>query len=78
MELLLIASLMLASGLFGAYITRLHALNELKKKQEVLNHCVESLSRAIRLNDQMLHMLDGASFDEAAVLADLDAMWRSK
>lgn len=77
MEMLEITVLMLISGLLGAAITRLHAQSQLKAKQKVLNDCIISLSRAIRLNDQMLYMLDGKSFEEANMLADLDAIWRA-
>lgn len=77
MEMLEIAVLMFISGLLGAAITRLHAIRQLKAKQVVLNDCIISLSRAIRLNDQMLYMLDGKSFEEANTLADLDAIWRA-
>ena len=77
MEMLEITVLMVISGFVGAAITRLHALRQLKAKQKVLNDCIVSLSRAIRLNDQMLYMLDGKTFEEANTLADLDAIWRA-
>ena len=77
MEMLEITVLIVISGLLGAAITRLHALRQLKAKQKVLNDCIVSLSRAIRLNDQMLYMLDGKTFEEANQLADLDAIWRA-
>lgn len=77
METLEIAMLMVISGLLGALITRVHALRQLNAKQTVLNDCIISLSRAIRLNDQMLYMLDGKPFDEANLLAELDEIWRA-
>jgi hypothetical protein len=44
----------------------------------MLDHCFTSLSRAVKLNDQMLHMINGMNFDEAALQAELDEMWRAK
>lgn len=78
MELLSVASLMLASAMAGVYFTREHALNQLYKNQEMLDDCVASLTRAIKLNDQMFHMIDGKTFEQAALLADLDEIWRTK
>jgi hypothetical protein len=77
MELLLIASLMLASAMSGVYFTRQQALKQLNEKQKMLDHCFTSLSRAVKLNDQMLHMINGMNFDEAALQAELDEMWRA-
>ena len=78
MELLLIASLMLASAMAGVYFTREQALKQLNEKQEMLDHVFTSLSRAVKLNDQMLHMINGMNYDEAALQAELDELWRSK
>jgi hypothetical protein len=78
MELLLIASLMLASAMAGVYFTREQALKQLNEKQEMLDHVFTSLSRAVKLNDQMLHMINGMTYDEAALQAELDELWRSK
>jgi UPF0716 family protein affecting phage T7 exclusion len=78
MELLLIASLMLASAMAGVYFTREQALKQLNEKQEMLNHVFTSLSRAVKLNDQMLHMINGMNYDEAALQAELDELWRTK
>lgn len=78
MELLLVASLMLASAMAGVYLTREHALKQLHIKQEMLDDCVVSLSRAIKLNDQMFYMIEGKTFEQAALLADLDEIWRTK
>ena len=77
MEMLEIAVLMIISGMLGASITWWYALRQLKAKQVVLNDCIISLSRAIRLNDQMLYMLDGKPFEEANLLAELDEIWRA-
>lgn len=78
MELLLVASLMLASAMAGVYFTRENALKQLNEKQEMLDHLFTSLSRAVKLNDQMLYMIDGKTFGQAALLADLDEIWRAK
>jgi hypothetical protein len=78
MELLLIASLMLASAMAGVYFTREQALKQLNEKQEMLDHVFTSLSRAVKLNDQMLHMINGMNYDEAALQAELDELWRTK
>ena len=78
MELLLIASLMLASAMAGVYFTREQALKQLNEKQKMLDHVFTSLSRAVKLNDQMLHMINGMNYDEAALQAELDELWRSK
>lgn len=78
MELLLIASLMLASAMAGVYFTREQALKQLNEKQEMLDHVFTSLSRAVKLNDQMLHMINGMTYDEAALQAELDELWRTK
>jgi UPF0716 family protein affecting phage T7 exclusion len=78
MELLLVASLMLASAMAGVYFTREQALKQLNEKQEMLDHVFTSLSRAVKLNDQMLHMINGMNYDEAALQAELDELWRTK
>ena len=78
MELLLIASLMLASAMAGVYFTREQALKQLNEKQKMLDHVFTSLSRAVKLNDQMLHMINGMTYDEAALQAELDELWRTK
>jgi UPF0716 family protein affecting phage T7 exclusion len=78
MELLLIASLMLASAMAGVYFTREQALKQLNEKQEMLDHVFTSLSRAVKLNDQMLHMINGMNYEEAALQAELDELWRTK
>jgi hypothetical protein len=78
MELLLIASLMLASAMAGVYFTREQALKQLNEKQKMLDHVFTNLSRAVKLNDQMLHMINGMTYDEAALQAELDELWRTK
>jgi hypothetical protein len=76
MEMIEIALVVVLSALAGATATRLFDLRQLKAKQKVLNDCVISLSRAIKLNDQMLYMLDGKTFEDAQLAADLDEIWR--
>jgi hypothetical protein len=76
MKMLEIALLIVLSVIIGAAIMRLFDLRELKAKQKVLNHCVITLNRAIKLNDQMLYMLEGKAHDDAALAAELDEIWR--
>lgn len=74
-----IATLELAivlSALAGAVATRLYSLKQLNAKQKVLNDCIITLNRAIKLNDQMLYMMDGKPFEEAQLAAELDEIFR--
>lgn len=76
MEMLQIAVLIVASGLTGALIMRQHDVKKINQKQRLADDCYKSLCKAVRLNDQMLHMLEGKSFQEALTLAEIDEIWR--
>jgi hypothetical protein len=76
MEIATLGLAIVLSALAGAVATRLYSLKQLNAKQKVLNDCIITLNRAIKLNDQMLYMMDGKPFEEAALAAELDEIFR--
>lgn len=76
MEIATFGLAIVLSALAGAVATRLYSLKQLNAKQKVLNDCIITLNRAIKLNDQMLYMMDGKPFEEAALASELDEIFR--
>ena len=76
MEITLTMMLIILSALMGAAIIRLVDLKIMKAQHQVLVNALDAGRRAVNLNNQLLYMWQGATEEEAKMLAEADEILR--
>ena len=76
MEIVLTMMLIILSALMGAAIIRLVDLKIMKAQHQVLVNALDAGRRAVNLNNQLLYMWQGATEEEAKMLAEADEILR--
>ena len=76
MEIALTMMLIILSAIMGAAIIRLVDLKIMKAQHQVLVNALDAGRRAVNLNNQLLYMWQGATEEEAKMLAEADEILR--